>query len=245
MHKIKLTIEYDGKDLCGWQKQLNGVSVQELLENAFYEITKERVNIIGSGRTDAGAHSLGQVAHMETNTCIPLDKLVLALNTKLIESIRVIKAEQVSDDFHARFNAKRKTYCYKLYYGNVLSPLKRHTHAFVLGNLDYDKIVCASKAFIGTMDYKAFMASGSSVENTVRTIYSIDIKKYDNELHFYITGNGFLYKMVRNIVGTLVYTGLNKISVEQVNNIILGQDRIKAGITMPAHGLYLYSVEYD
>ena len=242
--RIKLTVEYDGGPFCGWQSQINGTTVQGEIERAFFEQTGQKINLVGSGRTDAGVHALGQVAHFDTDCAIPPEKIAYAINTHLPESIRILKSELVGEDFHARFNAKKKTYIYKIYTGDISSPIRRNTAVFVRGTLDDEKMKEALAYIVGEHDFTCFMASGSPVKDAVRTVYSLDFEKDGNDYTFRITGNGFLYNMVRIIVGTLIYVGQGRISPNEVKNIIDSKDRTLAGITMPPQGLYLESVVY-
>lgn len=243
--RIILTLEYDGSCFCGWQNQNNGKSVQEALEKAFSLTTGEKVNIVASGRTDSGVHALNQIVHLDTNTNIPVDKLPFAINTHLNEGVRVLKAEIVSDNFHARYGAKRKTYMYKLYISHHISPLKRNTHYHINYELNIDEMKKAAQFLIGEHDFKCFQAVGNDeLKSTVRSIYSLIIEEKENEVFITVTGNGFLYNMVRIIVGTLLYVGLGKIKADDIKTIIESHDRTKAGPTAPPQGLYLLNVEY-
>jgi tRNA pseudouridine38-40 synthase len=241
---IKLTIEYDGTNYHGWQSQINAVTVQDTLTNALKKLTGEDCELTGSSRTDMGVHALGHVANFFTSSAIPADRFSYALNSVLPEDIVIIKAEEVSPEFHSRFQAKGKKYRYLIYNSKYRSALHRNRAWHIRGALDLDAMQTAAEAFLGEHDFFAFMASGSSVKTTVRTIYDISLVKKDELLEFEIQGNGFLYNMVRIIAGTLVYVGMGKIKAEEVSGIIQSKNRKLAGKTAPAHGLYLVEVYY-
>ena len=245
MRNIKLTIEYDGKDFKGWQKQPNKPNIQGEIERAIYNITKEEVDLIGSGRTDAGVHALGQVANFKTNSNIPIEKLALAINSKLKKSIIIKKAEEVDERFHSRYNAKHKTYRYIINNSPCGTAIYRNLEYCFPIKLDVAKMQEAAKYFEGEHDFKAFKSSGTSAKNSVRTIYNASVKQEGEKIIIELTGNGFLYNMVRIISGTLLDVGLQKIKPEEIKNIIEEKDRQKAGKTLPAHGLYLVEVKYN
>ena len=245
MRNIKLTIEYDGKPYNGWQKQPNKPNIQGEIERAIYNITKEEVDLIGSGRTDAGVHALGQVANFKTNSNIPIEKLALAINSQLKNSIIIKKAEEADERFHSRYNAKHKTYKYIINNSPCGTAIYRNLEYCFPIKLDVDKMQEAAKYFEGEHDFKAFKSSGTSAKNSVRTIYNASVKQEGEKIIIELTGNGFLYNMVRIISGTLLDVGLQKIKPEEIKNIIEEKDRQKAGKTLPAHGLYLVEVKYN
>ena len=245
MRNIKLTIEYDGKPYNGWQKQPNKPNIQGEIERAIYNITKEEVDLIGSGRTDAGVHALGQVANFKTNSNIPIEKLALAINSQLKNSIIIKKAEEVDERFHSRYNAKHKTYRYIINNSPCGTAIYRNLEYCFPIKLDVAKMQEAAKYFEGEHDFKAFKSSGTSAKNSVRTIYNASVKQEGEKIIIELTGNGFLYNMVRIISGTLLDVGLQKIKPEEIKNIIEEKDRKKAGKTLPAHGLYLVEVKYN
>lgn len=245
MRNIKLTIEYDGKPYNGWQKQPNKPNIQGEIERAIYNITKEEVDLIGSGRTDAGVHALGQVANFKTNSNIPIEKLALAINSQLKNSIIIKKAEEVDERFHSRYNAKHKTYRYIINNSPCGTAIYRNLEYCFPIKLDVSKMQEAAKYFEGEHDFKAFKSSGTSAKNSVRTIYNASVKQEGEKIIIELTGNGFLYNMVRIISGTLLDVGLQKIKPEEIKNIIEEKDRQKAGKTLPAHGLYLVEVKYN
>ena len=245
MRNIKLTIEYDGKCYNGWQKQPDKLNIQGEIEKAIYNITKEKVELIGSCRTDAGVHALGQVANFKTNSNIPIEKIPLAINSQLKSSIIIKSAEEVDERFHSRYNAKHKTYRYIINNSKTGTALYRNLQYCFPIKLDVEKMKEASKFFEGEHDFKAFKSSGTSAKNSVRTIYKAVVKEEGENIIIELTGNGFLYNMVRIISGTLLDVGLGKINPSEIPDIINSKDRQRAGKTLPAHGLYLVEVLYD
>ena len=245
MKNIKLTIEYDGKDFNGWQKQPNKLNIQGEIERAIKDITGEDVDLIASGRTDAGVHSFGQIANFKTNSNLPSEKFAVALNTKLKKSIRIQKSEEVEEQFHARYNCKQKTYRYIINNGENASAIYRNLEYFIPNKLNVEKMNQAIKYFEGEHDFKAFKASGTSSKSSVRKIYKTQIREENDRIIIELTGNGFLYNMVRIIAGTLVEVGLGKIEPSQIPAIIESKDRKKAGKTLPPYALYLMKVEYE
>ena len=245
MRNIKLTIEYDGKDFNGWQKQPNKLNIQGTIEQAIKQITGEGIDLMASGRTDAGVHAIGQVANFKTKSNIPIEKFAIAINTNLKKSIRIIKAEEVDERFHSRLSCKKKTYRYVINNSEFSSAIYRNLETHIEPKLDVKKMQEAVKYFEGEHDFKAFKASGTSSKSSVRTIYRATVKEMpNNRIYIELTGNGFLYNMVRIIVGTLVDVGIGKIAPEEIKNIIESQNRENAGKTLPPNGLYLVEVEY-
>ena len=240
MRNIKLKIEYDGKDFNGWQKQPNKLNIQGEIERAIGEITGEKINLIASGRTDAGVHSLGQIANFKTNSNIPIEKVPIAINTKLKRSIRITEA-----DFHSRYNCKKKTYRYLINNSENGTAIYRNLQYNFSEKLDEKKMNEAIKFFFGEHDFKVFKASGTSSKSSVRTIYSGTVERQGDLVIIELTGNGFLYNMVRIIAGTLLEVGIGKIKPEEIKNIIASGDRERAGKTLPPQGLYLVNVEYN
>ena len=234
------------KNLIGWQKQPNKLNIQENIEQAIKNVTGEEVELFASGRTDAGVHSFGQVANFKTESLIPIEKIPIALNTNLKKSIRIIKAEEVDERFHSRLSCKKKTYRYVINNSSCESAIYRNLETYIPMKLDVSKMKEAAKYFEGEHDFKAFRASGTSSKSSVRTIYKLEIlEKENNRIYIEVTGNGFLYNMVRIISGTLVEVGLGKIKPEEIREIIDSKDRSRAGNTLPAHGLFLLNVEYE
>jgi tRNA pseudouridine38-40 synthase len=246
MRNIKLTIEYDGKDFNGWQKQPDKLNIQGTIERAIETITGEKIDLNASGRTDAGVHSLGQVANFKTNSKIPIEKIPIAINTKLKKTIRIIKAEEVEERFHSRLSCKRKTYRYVINNSEFSSAIYRNLECHIPQKLDIEKMRKAAKYFEGEHDFKAFKASGTSSKSSVRTIYKAEVlEREDGRILIELTGNGFLYNMVRIISGTLVDVGLGKINPEDISKIIKEEKRENAGKTLPPYGLFLVKVEYE
>ena len=244
MRNIKLTIEYDGKDFNGWQKQPDRLNIQGEIEKAIEEITGEKVDLTASGRTDAGVHSLGQTANFKTDSKIPTEKFAKAINSRLKKSIVIKSAEEVDEKFHSRYSVKSKTYRYIINNSENGTAIYRGLEYHVPMKLDYEKMNEAIKYFIGEHDFKAFKASGTSSKSSVRKILDGSVRKEEERVIIEVTGTGFLYNMVRIISGTLLDVGLGKIKPEDIPSIIESKDRTKAGKTLPAHGLYLLQVNY-
>lgn len=244
IRRIKLTIEYLGTAYCGWQRQKNGISVQEVIEDAAKKLFKEDIAITGSGRTDSGVHAKGQVAHFDVDTTVPVRNMPFALNSYLPDDIQILSAEEVDMSFHARFGAKAKTYRYTLYVDKHKHPLIDMQATNVHVRPDIALMREAANKLIGEHDFKCFLAAGSNVKDTVRTIYSLDVDEIDGIIHITVCGNGFLYNMVRILTGTLYYVGTGKLKVSDVDRIVEGKERKLAGKTLPAKGLTLLSVLY-
>lgn len=232
------------KILIGWQKQPNKLNIQGEIERAIEEITGEKIELVASGRTDAGVHSLGQIANFKTNSNIPIEKIPIAINTKLKRSVRILEAEEVDEKFHSRYNCKRKTYRYIINNSKNGTAIYRNLQYNFAEKLDEKKMNNAIKYFLGEHDFKGFKASGTSSKSSVRIIYSGKVERKEDLVIIELTGNGFLYNMVRIIAGTLLEVGLGKIKPEDIKNIIESEDRQKAGKTLPPQGLYLVNVEY-
>lgn len=245
MRNIKLIIEYDGKDFNGWQKQPNKLNIQGEIERAIESITGEKVELNASGRTDAGVHALGQVANFKTESKIPIEKFAIAINSQVKDSIRIINAEEVEENFHSRYNCKQKTYRYIVNNSTYGSSVYRNLEYHMPVKLNFEKMEKAVKYFEGEHDFKAFKSSGTSSKSSIRTIYKAIVKKEGDRIIIELTGNGFLYNMVRIISGTLVDVGLGKIAPNSIPEIIKGKDRTKAGKTLPPQGLYLVEVNYN
>lgn len=244
MRNIKLTIEYDGKDFNGWQKQPTKMNIQGTIEQAIKQITGEDVELNASGRTDAGVHALGQVANFKTNSKIPIEKFAIAINSKLKRSIVIKRAEEVDERFHSRLSCKRKTYRYIINNSQEGTAIYRNLETHIPQKLDVEKMQKAVKYFEGEHDFKAFKASGTSSKSSVRTIYKANVYQENEKIFIELTGNGFLYNMVRIIAGTLVDVGLGKIEPEEIPKIIQEGKRENAGKTLPPNGLYLVKVMY-
>ena len=243
---FKITLAYDGAGFVGWQRQASGTSIQGLLEDALRELDGRDVAVAGAGRTDAGVHALGQAASFALARTIAPDALVRALNARLPDSVRVLDAVPAPADFHARFGARRKTYRYRLWNADTLSPFERAYTWHVAGALDVDRMAAAARVVEGRHDFAAFHAAGSATRTTERVVVSSRIARVDAPLIVYeISGNGFLRHMVRIIIGSLVEIGRGRRSPEWMREVLASRDRARAGPTAPAAGLFLVSVEYD
>lgn len=246
--KFKVTIAYDGTGYQGWQVQKTGTGVQEKIEAALAKLFPAKPRLHSSSRTDAGVHALGMAAHFEVPRAqcnMTARKLALALNAWLPRDIRVLSAGQARKDFHARFDATGKQYRYFVWNGSAMNPLLRHTAWHVTRKLDLDAMRAGVNLFIGKHDFKSFTVNhGYKKESTVRTITRCQIKKNGPLLAFVIEGDGFLYRMCRGIVGTLVQAGLHKFPVIDIQRMLRRRDRRVAGMTAPAHGLVLWKVFY-
>ncbi len=252
MRNIRLTIEYDGTDYCGWQRQRNKriqkLSVQEAIENCLRGILRQKILLNGSGRTDSGVHSFGQVANFKTSSGIEADKLRLALNGNLPRDIKISAAKDVALGFHSRYSVKSKLYRYLILNQAYESPFLRNYAYWLKQPLDINTMKKACRSLLGLHNFKAFCASGSSVKDTKRTIKRISINKQKsfsrNLICVEIEANGFLRNMVRNIVGTLIEVGRRRFAPDYIEEIIKRKDRSLAGPCVPAQGLYLVEVNY-
>lgn len=242
--RIKLTIAYDGTNYCGWQIQPNGITVEEVLNKALRKLTGEEIFVIGASRTDSGVHAMGNVAVFDTETTIPPDKISVALNQKLPDDIVIVRSEEVNPDFHPRYQNCLKTYEYHIINTRIPIPTQRLTNYFVSYPLDIENMKKAASYLIGEHDFVSFCNVRTDVENTVRTIENLDVIKTGDQITIRITGNGFLYNMVRIIVGTLIRVGRGYYSPEKVKEILEAKDRKKAGVTAPPHGLMLVEICY-
>ncbi|KOA20468.1 tRNA pseudouridine synthase A [Clostridium homopropionicum DSM 5847] len=245
MRNIKLTIQYDGSRYKGWQKLGNeDNTIQGKIEKVLRELTGEEIELIASGRTDAGVHAYNQIANFHTNSKI-LNKEILTYCYKYLPSDIVIKSlQEVANDFHSRYLAKKKIYIYKIYNGTFHDVFSRKYSYHVPEQLNIEIMKKAATIFIGKHDFKSFTALKSKKKSTIREIYSIDIVKKDNDIQIALNGNGFLHKMVRIIVGTLIQAGLEKITIEEIIEIMHKKDRSLASDTAPAHGLFLKEIIY-
>lgn len=244
MKRIKLIVAYDGTNYCGWQTQINGITVEEVLNKTLSGLLKEDIRVIGASRTDSGVHALGNVAVFDTESKIPGDKFSFALNQRLPEDIRIQESCQVADDFHPRFCETIKTYEYKILNRKFALPTERLYSAFVYYPLDVEKMQMAAAYLVGEHDFKSFCSSGSQVESTVRTITDISVEKHGEMISIRVSGNGFLYNMVRIIVGTLMKIGLGVWQPERMEEILNACDRNAAGPKAEARGLTLVEIRY-
>lgn len=245
--KYKLTVAYDGTNYSGFQVQPNHVTIQGVLQDVLQAMHRRDIKVTGSGRTDAGVHAQGQTIHFESELTIPDVKWVKALNSMLPEDIRVLAVEEVDPTFHARFDVVQKEYRYKIDTSNVQSPFRRYYAFHVPYSLCLSAMREAAALFVGTHDFTAFSSVKSDVEDKRRTIYALDVidENGAGELVIRCVGNGFLYNMVRIIVGTLIEVGKGRLSIEQVQQALQVGERELSGPTAPPHGLYLWKVSYD
>ena len=245
MRNIKLVIEYDGTNYHGWQVQRNGLTVQEVIEEKIAIMTRQHIPLIGSGRTDAGVHALGQVANFRTTSTIPVEGFHRGLNSLLPRDIVIQSAEEVDLQFHAQYGAKRKTYRYVILHREVPSALFRNYSWRVPGALDVRAMEEASHLLLGKQDFTSFQGAEADTEDPVREVFQSGwSEKEINFLHFTIEADGFLKHMVRNAVGTLVEVGKGKRSPEQFGQVLRARDRRQAGMTAPPQGLFLVEVKY-
>ena len=245
LKRVFLKIAYDGTNYCGWQIQQNGITVEQIINEKLGELLGEEIAVIGASRTDSGVHALGNVAVFDTKTRIPAEKISFALNQRLPADIRIQESKEVAADFHPRHCNSRKIYEYKILNRRFAVPTERLYSYFVYMPLDVEKMKKGAGYIVGEHDFKSFCSSRSQVENTVRTIYKLEIKREGDMIHMIICGNGFLYNMVRIIAGTLMKVGLNIYPPEHVQEIIEARDRSAAGPKAAACGLTLVGIEYD
>lgn len=244
-----LKIAYDGTAYAGWQRQKNALSVQECLENAVQTALGVSVHITGSGRTDAGVHAAGQVCHFDLeNVSVPPEKMPDCLNRFLPADIRAVEGWCAGEDFDSNRSAKRKTYCYSLYVSEREMPLKERFAVRIDNAPTLEKLQAAARLLEGEHDYKAFCASGSAVKTTVRTVYEVRVEERQSlgsrDIKLYVTGNGFLYNMVRTMAGELLDLAAGKRTAESLQKAYETGERTLLGKTMPAKGLTLMQVEY-
>ncbi len=245
MRRIKLEISYAGRNYSGWQVQKNAHSVSGVIMDALCDLLGERVSLIGSGRTDAGVSAKCQVAHFDTNNdSVKACDIAKALNVRLPSDISIISSEEVDKSFHAQFNAKRKTYHYHFYFSDMPNAYLDQFATRYYGKFDKSKFDLVCKEYVGTHDFKAFSSTGSVVSSTIRTVYDCSVKKTGDIYTFVITGEGFLYNMVRIMVGTMIEIAQGKRDISCIHDAYDNADRTLLGKTAPACGLVLYDVKY-
>ncbi|MBQ3111129.1 MAG: tRNA pseudouridine(38-40) synthase TruA [Clostridia bacterium] len=241
---LKLTLKYDGTEYHGWQRQPNGITIQEVLEDTLERVMKKKIVVTGCSRTDAGVHAAMHVSNFSADTSIPVHKIPLVLNQFLPKDIRAVKCEEVEESFNARYHTVEKTYRYRILNCEHSDPfLGRYVWHYPT-KLDVSKMKQAASYMTGERDFTAFMASGSSAKTTVRNLKRVEVEKVGDVITVTATANGFLYNMVRIIVGTLVYVGNGKLSAEEVKKILEEKDRRLGGVTAPPEGLILEEVVY-
>lgn len=244
MRRIKLTVAYDGCNYSGWQIQPNASTIEQVLDNAINKVTGEKVHVIGASRTDAGVHGLGNVAVFDTASGIPGDRWAYAINTYLPEDVSVVESREVSPEFHPRHCNTVKTYEYRILNTRFPIPQFRNYSWHVKEPLDVNAMQSAAQRLVGEHDFKSFCCVKTQAESTVRTVYSLDVDKKDEEIHITITGNGFLYNMVRIIAGTLIQVGKGRFEPEYIQYMLDACDRTQAGQTAPPQGLTLMKIDY-
>ena len=245
MKRVRLIVAYDGTNYCGWQIQPNGETIESVLNRHLSALLGEDIVVTGASRTDSGVHSLGNVAIFDTNTRMPADKISFALNQRLPEDIVVQDSCEVEADWHPRYQKGRKTYEYRILNRTFRNPARRLDTHFYHHTLDVEAMRKAAKYLEGEHDFKSFCAVGAQVKTTTRTVYTCNVTKQDDIITIRITGNGFLYNMVRIIAGTLIKVGAGDVKPEEIPNILAARDRSKAGPTAPAKGLTMIGIEYE
>ncbi len=243
--RVALLIDYDGTDYNGWQKQENGIGIQEIIENAIQEVTGESVNLRAAGRTDAGVHARGQVADFETSSTIPADRFMYPLNNILPDDIRIIASAKVDDDFSARFNALEKHYQYKIYLGEVLPATVGRYAALYDRPINLELMRAAAEVMEGEHDFKAFEGPYAQMATSIRRVNEVSLNIDGDFLVIDIYGEAFLKNMIRIMVGTLLKINEKRLSIQGLMDLFQKPDRQKAGITMPAKGLTMVEIFYE
>lgn len=243
--RVAILVAYDGTDFSGWQVQPDKRTVQGTLEEALSRALGKKVVLTASGRTDAGVHAFGQVCHFDAETTIPASKIADCVNPLLSGDVKVLKSGEAPPSFDANRSAKRKTYRYTLYCSECEHPLYERYAVRLRDEINLERVNEAARMLEGEHDFKAFCASGSSAKTTVRTIYACKVEREGNRLSFAVTGNGFLYNMVRTIAGELLDIGRGRLTISDLKRTLETGDRTGVGKTMPAKGLALESVEYE
>ena len=244
MKRVKMVVAYDGTNYCGWQVQPNGITVEEVLNRSLSNLLGEKIEVMGASRTDSGVHSLGNVAVFDTNTRMPADKIAFALNQRLPEDIVVQGSCEVPSDWHPRYQESTKTYEYRILNRTFRMPTRRLDTYFYHYPLDVEQMSEAASYLVGTHDFASFCAANAQVKSTVRTIYSCTAQKENDIITIRVTGNGFLYNMVRIIAGTLIEVGAGKRRPVEIKDILAAENRDAAGPTAPAQGLTMMGIEY-
>ena len=244
MRRIRLIVSYDGTNYCGWQKQPNGITIEEVLNNAISKLTGEEIEITGASRTDSGVHAYGNVAVFDTNARMAADKFAFAINQRLPDDIRIQYSDEVEAGWHPRKNGCIKTYTYRILNRKIDIPTERLYAHFCYFNLDVDKMREASGYFIGTHDFTSFCSQKSQASSPVRTIFSLEVLQDEDMITVVIRGDGFLYNMIRIIAGTLIKVGMGVYPTSHILEIMKAKNRKLAGQTMPAKGLTLVEIEY-
>lgn len=244
MKRVKLVVAYDGTNYCGWQKQPNGNTIEAELNKALSDLLGKEIEVTGASRTDAGVHSYGNVAIFDTDARMPAEKISYALNQRLPDDIRIQDSCEVRMDFHPRYCESVKTYRYQILNTKFPQPLKRIDTYFYYHALNVEAMNMAAKRLVGEHDFKSFCAVNAQVKSTVRTIYSCDVMKEEDTISIVVTGNGFLYNMVRIIAGTLIRVGSGEWTPEDMDRILKAKNREVSGPTAPACGLSMIGIKY-
>lgn len=244
MRKLLIEIKYDGTNYHGWQVQNNALTVQEVFQNAVEKVFSQRLDVKGCSRTDSGVHANSYFLTIDTDMDISDYGVVMALNTQLPKDIAAVSCREVPADFHPRYSCKSKQYVYKIYNGKIRNPFYADYSYYYRYELDVEYLNKEVQAFVGTYDYSGFCSSKSDVEDTVRTVYSCRVYREGDMVFFEVEADGFLYNMVRIMVGTLIYISRGRIKSGQLKDIIKSKDRAFAGRTAPPQGLYLNKVNY-
>lgn len=243
--RVKMIVAYDGTNYKGWQIQPNGITIEEVLNKKLSELLKEEIVVSGASRTDSGVHSLGNVAVFDTKTRMPAEKIAFALNQRLPEDIVVQESCMVEDGWHPRYQTSRKTYEYRILNRTFRMPTRRFDTYFYHYPLDVENMKKAAAFLVGEHDFKSFCAVGAQVRTTVRTIFACDVEKQGDIIVIRVSGNGFLYNMVRIIAGTLIQVGSGARTPEEMTQILAAKDRSAAGPTAPARGLTMLGIEFE
>lgn len=244
MRNLLLTISYDGSNYHGWQVQKNAVTVQEVFQNAVKKLFKQNIDIKGCSRTDSGVHANKYCVSFKADTNIPCENIIMALNSYLPDDIAVLNCTDMDIDFHARYNVVKKEYVYIINNSKIRNPFLRNYAFWYRYDIDTDYLNEQAQAFVGTYDYSGFCSANSGVEDTVRTVYSFEVSRKGDMVYFKVSADGFLYNMVRIMVGTLLFVNEGKIKKDELKNVILSKNRKLAGKTAPPQGLYLNDVIY-
>ena len=243
--RVKMVVAYDGTNYCGWQKQPNGICIEEVLNRELSKLLNEPIEVIGASRTDSGVHARGNIAVFDTHARMPADKICIALNQRLPKDIVIQESCEVAPDYHPRKRNTRKTYEYRILNRRVPLPDQRLNSYFYYYALDVDKMREAAQYLVGEHDFKSFCSNKKMKKSTVRTIYEIKLEEENGEIRITYRGNGFLYNMVRILAGTLMAVGMGQRTPEEMPKILAACDRAAAGPTAPAKGLMLAGMEYQ
>ena len=245
MKRVKIIVAYDGTNYCGWQVQPNGITIESVLNHHLSELLGEEIHVIGASRTDSGVHADGNVAVFDTSARMPAERISYALNTRLPQDIRIQDSCEVPSDFHPRFQRTVKTYEYRILNRRFAMPTRRLDTYFYHRPLDVERMQQAARYLKGTHDFKSFCSVNTVVEDTVRTIYTLQvIKDADDIITIRVQGSGFLYNMVRILAGTLIQVGIGAMEPEQMTEILEAKDRSASGPTAPAQGLTMMGIEF-